>query len=256
MKLAQLSGSLLLITAVANASSVLASDNHHSAHWGYSGNSGPNNWSELSEEFKACSTGTRQSPIDVEVNGAIKANLNSLNFSYNPVQPEVVNNGHTIQVNYAPGSHVTLSGKQYQLLQFHFHTPSENKLNGKSFPMEMHLVHKSDDGKLAVVAVFIETGDENKILKAAWDKMPEHAGNSEKLSNVTLSAASLLPSDKTYAQFNGSLTTPPCSEGVNWVVLQTPIQMSKQQLAKFQSVVGNNARPVQPLNNRFILAKH
>jgi len=256
MKFVSWSSSLFSLTAVACASLLFASENHQSAHWGYSGDAGPNNWSHLSENFKACSTGTRQSPINVDVKDAIQVNLGALEFSYNAVEPEIVNNGHTIQVNYAPGSHARIAGKEYQLLQFHFHTPSENKLAGKSFPMEMHLVHKSDDGKLAVVAVFIEAGQENQILKAAWDKMPQQAGHSEKLSNVKISANSLLPENKEYAQFNGSLTTPPCSEGVNWVVLKTPIQVSKQQLAKFQSIVGDNARPVQPLNNRFILAKH
>ena len=255
MKLVHWSGSLLLLASAFNASIALASDNHASSHWGYQGKAGPDNWSHLSDEFKTCAQGTRQSPIDVSEKFAIKANLNALKFSYQSVQPEIVNNGHTIQVNYAPGSHVAISGKEYELLQFHFHTPSENKLAGKSFPMEMHMVHKSVDGKLAVVAVFIENGEENKVLKAAWDKMPEHAGERQTLSQMNLSATQLLPNNKEYAQFNGSLTTPPCSEGVNWVVLKTPIQMSKQQMAKFQKVMGDNARPLQPLNNRFILAE-
>jgi len=256
MKLVHRTGSLLLITAVFYSCLGIASDNHGSAHWGYSGNAGPNNWSHLSDEFKTCSQGTRQSPIDVEVNSAIQAKLEALQFSYNAVQPEVVNNGHTIQVNYAAGSHVRIAGKEYELLQFHFHTPSENKLAGRSFPMEMHMVHKSADGKLAVVAVFIETGRENEVLKAAWERMPMHAGERQKLADVKLSASQLLPNNKEYAQFNGSLTTPPCSEGVKWVVLKTPIQVSKTQLAKFQTVMGDNARPIQPLNNRYILAQH
>jgi len=239
-----------------NASMVLASESHSASHWGYAGEVGPNRWGQMSDEFKTCGVGTRQSPIDVTVKQAIKANMNDLKFSYQSVTPEIVNNGHTVQVNYAPGSHVSIDGKDFQLLQFHFHTPSENKLAGKSFPMEMHLVHKSADGKLAVVAVFFEPGSKNPILQSAAENLPVHAGQQETLSNVQLNAINLLPKNKKFARFNGSLTTPPCSEGVSWVVMTTPVQLSKQQLAKFKSVLGDNARPIQPLNNRFILAEH
>lgn len=256
MKLVKWPGSLVVLFSLSQSINVCASENNGAAHWGYSGTAGPSHWGQLSEAFKTCNSGTRQSPINVTETQAIKANLDALSFSYSPVQPEILNNGHTIQVNYAPGSHVRVAGKKYELLQFHFHTPSENKLAGKSFPMEMHLVHKSDDGQLAVVAVFIETGKENAVLKSAWEHMPTQAGKRAKLSNLKLSAESLLPKSREFAHFKGSLTTPPCSEGVNWVVLKTPIQVSKQQLAKFEKVIGENARPVQPLNDRFILAKH
>lgn len=255
MKLVKLSKFTVFMAVFTFATLSEASDQHSGPHWGYSGANGPENWGHLSEDFKACGQGTRQSPINVSEDNVIDANL-ALSVNYKSVQPEIVNNGHTIQVNYAPGSSIKIAGKDYQLLQFHFHTPSENKLAGKSFPMEMHLVHKSKDGKLAVLAVFIETGAENAVLKPAWEQMPMHAGEHKSLDNLTLSAAELLPKSKEYAQFKGSLTTPPCSEGVNWVVLKTPIHVSKQQLAKFQKVIGENARPVQPLNDRFVLAKH
>ena len=255
MKLVKLSKFTVIAATFGFAALSQASGQHSGAHWGYKGANGPENWSRLAEEFKVCGQGTRQSPINVAEENAIHADL-ALSINYKPVEPEIVNNGHTIQVNYAPGSSINIAGKNYQLLQFHFHTPSENKLGGKSFPMEMHLVHKSKDGKLAVVAVFIETGSENQELKAAWEQMPMQVGEHKKISNSPISAAKLLPKNKQYAQFKGSLTTPPCSEGVNWVVLKSPIHVSKQQLAKFQKVVGENARPVQPLNDRFVLAKH
>ncbi|MFV2056992.1 MAG: carbonic anhydrase [Thiohalomonadales bacterium] len=235
------------------AAGVHAGSGHHSKnHWGYKGLEGPEQWAKLSTEYSTCGTGTRQSPIDLAA-GLLQADMQPISFNYSPVAPEIVNNGHTIQLNYKPGSSISVAGKSYELLQFHFHSPSENTVSGKPFDMEMHLVHQSKQGELAVVAVFIRQGKENHNLKAAWENMPSKAGAHKVLSGVSLNAKDLLPSDKAYSHFKGSLTTPPCSEGVNWFVLNKPIEVSTKQLAKFIDVIGPNARPVQNLNDRFVL---
>jgi len=252
-----------LFVAMASASVIaLAKESQHSdgdshsqeVHWGYEGNEGPEHWGALKKEFSACNSGTRQSPIDVSDGVKVNFSLSAIKFDYKKVKAGVVNNGHTIQVNYPAGSSITVGGKKYNLLQFHFHTPSENIVAGRPYNMEMHLVHQSEKGELAVVAVFIKQGEHNKPLQQAWDVMPTKPGGKAKLAKK-LVATALLPKNKSYTQFNGSLTTPPCSEGVNWFVMNNPIDVSKKQLDKFLKVVGKNARPVQATNNRFVVGK-
>jgi carbonic anhydrase len=167
----------------------------------------------------------------------------------------MLNNGHTIQVNYAKGSRITVGGEQYELAQFHFHTPSENTVNGKAYDMEMHLVHKNAKGELAVVGVFFQSGSQNAELDKLWRQLPEKAGEQKTLADTSLSAANLLPQDRSYAHFNGSLTTPPCSENVNWFVIREPLQASAEQISRISTIMGHNARPVQNLNKRFVLNK-
>ena len=248
--------SLLCAAMMANASNEpndkAESVNGHS-HWGYSGHAGPEHWAELSGEFSTCSNGLRQSPIDISGAEIVKAQLSEIQFHYRTVNPEIINNGHTIQVNYPAGSTMTVGGETYELVQFHFHSPSENTVAGKPYAMEMHLVHKNTKGELAVIAVFLKNGVQNDILQAAWDKMPTNTGDQAKLG-TTINAVDLLPSNRVYSHFNGSLTTPPCSEGVNWYVMQQPVEVSAQQIARFTLVIGHNARPVQALNKRFVLA--
>jgi carbonic anhydrase len=224
----------------------------HGAHWGYEGHSGPEHWASLSKEFSTCGSGQRQSPIDI--NGGMSAGLTPIQFDYRPAQLDILNNGHTIQVNRGEGSSITVDGERFDLLQFHFHTPSENTVGGKPYDMEMHLVHKSAKGELAVVGVFLKAGAENAVLGKAWAHMPGHAGVKEQVAAVSINPAELLPADRSYSRFNGSLTTPPCSEGVNWLVMKTPVEVSTAQVKQFAKVVGHNARPVQPLNKRFVLA--
>ena len=226
-----------------------------SSHWGYTGHAGPEHWGDLEQGFSMCKTGTRQSPIDIKVDNLVPAVLGDIQFSYQSVSPELINNGHTIQANYISGSHINVGGKQFELAQLHFHTPSENTVNGKAYDMEMHLVHKNDKGELAVVGVFFQLGDANPALEKLWSQMPEKGGEKKMLSGINLSAADLLPANRSYAHFHGSLTTPPCSEGVNWFVINEPLQASKDQIAQFAKIIGNNARPVQELNNRFVLGK-
>jgi len=225
----------------------------HSSQWGYKGHEGPEKWATLSGEYATCGAGTRQSPIDLSKIGKVQASLEAIKFNYKPVATDIINNGHTIQLNYQPGSSITVADKTYDLLQFHFHSPSENTVSGKPFDMEMHLVHKSKDGDLAVVGVFIKQGKENPTLKPTWKNMPSKAGAHKMIAGVNLNASNLLPRNKAYSHFKGSLTTPPCSEGVNWFVMDEPIEVSTKQLAKFIDVIGLNARPVQNLNDRFVL---
>jgi len=166
---------------------------------------------------------------------------------------EVFNNGHTIQVNYLPGSSIDIDGQSFELKQFHFHAPSENHINGSSSPLEVHYVHANDKGQLAVVAVMFKEGNENKPLKGAWLGMPKIAG--DKVSyHSNFNAKYLLPDNKDYYRFNGSLTTPPCSEGVRWLVMKDSLEASKQQIEKFTQLIGHdNNRPIQPLNARVLL---
>jgi len=212
------------------------------------GRSGPEHWADISKKFELCRDGKEQSPINIS--GAKTANLPAIQFDYKPGSLEILNNGYTIQVNHAAGSSITVGEEKYELLQFHFHTPSENTVDGKSFPMEMHLVHKNAKGQLAVVGVFSKEGAKNTVLSKAWEHTPRQAGDKEKVASVSINAADLLPVDRSYYSFKGSLTTPPCSEGVKWMVLKMPTEVSREQIEQFIKVMGNNARPVQPMHMR------
>ncbi|HHH39322.1 MAG TPA: carbonic anhydrase family protein [Sedimenticola sp.] len=221
------------------------------AHWGYTGHGAPERWAELSPAYALCGTGKNQSPIDLS--GFIEAELEPVDIAYQPGGTEVLNNGHTIQVNYAPGSSFTIDGHRFELKQFHFHAPSENRVNGVSFPMEGHLVHADDQGNLAVISVLFQEGAANPVVAAAWEQMPEQAGGKEALPQA-VDAAGLLPADRDYYRFNGSLTTPPCSEGVVWVVMKQPVTVSQEQIGKFTHAMHHpNNRPIQPVNARPVL---
>jgi carbonic anhydrase len=221
----------------------------HGAHWGYKGDVGPDRWTTLKPEFAACA-GKNQSPIDVSE--TIDAKLKLVGFGYKAGGYEVVNNGHTIQVNIEDGSHIIVDNAHFNLKQFHFHSPSENHISGKSYPLEAHLVHADKDGNLAVVAVVFNEGKANAVVDAAWREMPKAEGKNALSTKV--SAAGLLPKDRAYYRYNGSLTTPPCTEGVRWIVMKKPMTVSKDQLNAFQSTLGfANNRPIQPANARPVL---
>jgi carbonic anhydrase len=224
------------------------------AHWSYGAEHGPGHWGEMKEDFAACRLGHEQSPIDIDSGKAQRAALDPIKFEYQPSPLKIIDNGHTVQVNYAPGSFITANGKRYELLQFHFHKPSEEKINGKPHAMVAHLVHKGGDGKLAVVAVLLDAGDENALLKTLWANLPKEKEKETTPGGVTIDAGSLLPAKRGYYTFNGSLTTPPCSEGVTWFVLKAPVQESKAQIAQFDKLYSANARPVQPLGSRVVKA--
>lgn len=212
-------------------------------HWTYEGEAGPDRWFELSPLFEACGKGKRQSPIDIRP--TMKANLPDLELHYPPRFGTVVNNGHTIQFNSAPGNIAKIGDRLFGLLQFHFHTPSENHVNGIPYPLEAHFVHRSADGVLAVIGVLIAEGDANTELEKILANSPAAAGESRPLEETPIVFRKLLPLAHKYFQFAGSLTTPPCSEGVRWQVLAAPITASADQIARFQALMHSNARPLQ-----------
>lgn len=218
-----------------------------SGHWEYSGEAGPDHWAKLTPEFSQCA-GSKQSPVDLTT--LVDTELAPLQFHYPPGGLAVLNNGHTIQINYARGSSLQLDGMSYELKQFHFHAPSENLIQGKSYPLEAHLVHANAKGELAVVAVMFEVAQPNPTLTEAWAHLPTKAGEREVLK-TPLAAEPLLPADRGYYSFTGSLTTPPCTEGVRWLVMKQPMTLSQAQLDAFKAVMHHaNNRPVQPLNGR------
>lgn len=218
------------------------------ANWGYEGNHGPEHWGEFASE---CAQGKNQSPINIQ--SATQAELAKLQLDYKGKVVALTNNGHTLQTSLEGENSLLVDGKQFTLKQFHFHTPSENHVDGKSYPLEAHYVHADEQGNLAVVAVFFEKGDANPALANLLENVPD------KDNNVTIrapfDASALIPADKDYYRFNGSLTTPPCSEGVRWLVIQEPQTISATQIEKFEKAMGENNRPVQPLNARMILTK-
>ena len=235
----------LALGLMAAAAGVQASD----VHWEYKGKSGPSHWSELEQGFSACKTGKQQSPI--AIHGAKPANLAPIDFHYAPGAAEVVNRGHTVQVNLDAGGTVTLPSGDYKLVQFHFHTPSEETVNGNHYPLVAHLVHKNDAGELAVVAVLFKQGRENAALKGVFAALPAAAGEKHPVEGG-VDVAAALPADHAYYAYMGSLTTPPCSEGVHWQVLKEPVEISKGQLASFRKLYAMNARPLQALNGRVV----
>ena len=219
-------------------------------HWEYSGEAGPAKWASLTPEYGQCA-GSNQSPVNLS--GLVEAELAPLQFHYLPGGKTLVNNGHTVQVNYAPGSSLELDGMHFELKQFHFHAPSENLIEGRSYPLEGHLVHANAKGELAVVAVMFEPGQANPALSQAWQDLPTKAGELRQLKEA-VSAEQLLPAQRDYYRFSGSLTTPPCSEGVRWLVMKQPVQVSQAQIDAFKAVMHHpNNRPVQPLNGRQVL---
>lgn len=231
----------IAVTAVALAES----------RWGYSGDTGPENWGKLDDAYVACETGREQSPIDLA--DFVEADLKPIEFAYKPGTEEIINNSHTVQINYAPGNTITVDGHEFELKQFQFHAPSENTINGKQFPLEAHLVHADKDGKLAVIAVMFEQGRDNPLLNPLWMKMPRKAGDRNALPKP-YDVSAMLPSNRDYYRFKGSLTTPPCTEGVLWFVLKQPATVGKPQLDQFTRAIGHpNNRPVQPLNERQVL---
>jgi carbonic anhydrase len=222
------------------------------AHWSYQGSAGPAKWGDLELGFETCRTGKYQSPIDIQESAVTKADLAPIQFEYKPSPLAIIDNGHTIQVNYAPGSGISVRGKRYALAQFHFHKPSEEKINGKVSDMVAHLVHRSPTGKLIVIAVLLRKGAGNPLIETLWANLPPKKNEERVVENVQIDVNQLLPAAKRYYTFKGSLTTPPCTEDVTWFVLRDPITVSSQQIAEFGKIYPMNARPVQPLHGRVV----
>jgi carbonic anhydrase len=243
---------LLVIGLTALSSVGYGAGDHpgHGTHWGYKGEIGPDRWVTLKPEFSTCS-GKNQSPINLI--GILEAEMKPVEFGYKEGGYEVINNGHSIQVNFEAGSSISMDGIQFDLKQFHFHSPSEHQINGKSFPLEAHLVHSDKDGNLAVVSVVFDEGKANSVVGVAWDQMPKAEGGKKSLPSK-VAASGLLPGNRDYYRYNGSLTTPPCTEGVRWIVMKEPMTVSKKQIEDFKTTLGfANNRPVQPVNARMIL---
>src|SRR5262245_24643395 len=246
--------STLLILGAALCAAAAAADTHESGQaphdWGYSGAHDPSHWGAMSPEYAACSEGKQQSPIDIR--HEVPADLSPITFDYHPSPLEIIDNGHTVQVNYGSGSGITVDGKRYELVQFHFHEPSEEHVHGHAYPMELHLVHKNADGRLAVVAVLLKEGKPNPTIETLWSHLPSEKGKAQAVAQVSVDASALLPAERGYYTYTGSLTTPPCSEGVTWLVFRTPVEVSREQVARFGRLYPNDARPVQPLNGRTV----
>lgn len=218
-------------------------------HWEYKGKHGAAHWAEIDSDFKECKLGHSQSPVDIRKTE--KVALPALQADYKAASPVIWNNGHTVQVNLPAGSQLHVGDQTYDLLQFHFHTPSEEAIRGKHYPMVAHFVHKNAAGQLGVVGVLVRAGKANVALKPIFDHLPR-TGEKISVDDLALNMAEVLPKTLGYYNFEGSLTTPPCSEGVNWMVLKQAIELSPAQIRAFQHVVPFNARPVQPLNGRVI----
>lgn len=221
----------------------------HEVHWAYGGATGPESWGQLKPEYRQCMLGKRQSPIDIR--DGIPVELDPIAFDYRPSPFRVTDNGHTVQVNVDAGNGITVSGRRYELLQFHFHRPSEERINGRQFEMVAHLVHKDPEGRLAVVAVLLDAGPANPVVQQVWNNLPLEK-HLEQAAQQPLDLNGLLPEARHYYTYMGSLTTPPCSEGVLWLVMKQPAGVSRQQIGVFSRLYPMNARPVQPASGRLI----
>lgn len=221
-------------------------------HWGYAGDIAPDRWAELAPEFRQCGLGTRQSPIDIR--DSIAVDLEKINFDYRPGAFSVLDDGHTVQVQLAHGSSLTVMGRRYELQRLHFHRPSEERVNGRQFDMVAHLEHRDAEGRVAMLAVLLERGPDNQpqpLLQTVWGNLPLEKGEAL-AAQVQLDPAQLLPGDRSYYTYMGSLTTPPCTEGVLWLVLRRPVAVTAQQLDVFARLYPMNARPLQAGSGRLI----
>lgn len=230
---------------------------HDTPHWDYQGKRGPRFWGKLDPDFSLCEEGKNQSPIDIAK--TTPATLPKLQADFSPAKLQIVhhehiadeiNNGHTIQVNYSEGDTLSIGDTNYELIQFHFHSPSEHTVKGRHYPMEIHFVHKAPSGNLAVVGVFVEQGTHNAAFDPIWANLPKQQGVVSHYEHVQVNVDDLLPHSTKSYRYDGSLTTPPCSEGVKWIVMQSPIQLSAAQIKQFTSLIKANNRPVQPLHHR------
>lgn len=221
-------------------------------NWDYTGKLGPEAWHKLSPEYRACGTGREQSPIDIR-GARIDKNLKPITFGYIAGPMSLTNNGHTIEVTPAPGNYIIYNDTRYDLVQFHFHRPSEETVLGHLSDMELHLVHKSAEGQYLVLSVRLNEGAPNAVIAALWDKMPRKPGDTTKVSDL-LNPTGLLPMNRAYWAFMGSLTTPPCTEGVQWIAFEEEKELSREQIKAFTTLYKFNARPLQNPHGRKIQA--
>lgn len=217
-------------------------------HWGYSGEGSPEHWGDLDQKFVLCKTGKSQSPIDLIWKRPTEKG--QLQFAYHPTRGSIIDNGHSIQVNFETGNRVNIHGQIFDLKQVHFHSPSEHTISGKSYPVEAHFVHKNEKGEIAVVAVLFSSGKLSTAIDQIWSHIPKDKGVEVSLGDLLINPSSLKSNINTYYFYHGSLTTPPCSENVTWVVLNTPMEMSETELKTFRDLYHDNNRPLQKLNER------
>ena len=225
-------------------------DSAHALHWAYSGPAGPQTWGGLKPEFSLCAHGQRQSPIDIQ--GGLSVDLEPVQFHYKASRFAVIDNGHTVQANLAVGNSIEVGGRRFELKQFHFHRPSEERIDGRQFDMSLHLVHKDDQGRLAVVALLLDRGAPHPAVQKVWNNLPLEK-QEELPARALLELNDLLPSSPSYYTYMGSLTTPPCSEGVQWIVMRQPVPVSVEQIELFARLYPMNARPIQQVAGRRIL---
>ncbi len=227
-----------------------ASAVHKDIHWSYEGEGAPTNWGRLKPDYATCASGQRQSPIHIEDSETLRGPAEAIEFRYAPSKGTVVNNGHTVEVKVYGENSLTVRGNTYQLVQFHFHHPAEERINGQGYPMVGHFVHRNEVGQLAVLAVLLEPGEANPLIQKVWTHMPLDVNDSVRMPPDLIHVGEILPRDQRYYQYMGSLTTPPCTEGVLWLILKQPVSISREQLRLFGQLYANNARPVQPRHDR------
>lgn len=240
-------GIFLLCASIAAAGSLVAAEG---THWSYAGPTGPAHWAELSPEYAACGIGFNQSPVDIT--DTVAAELDTLEFQYDARATSMVNNGHTFQMDVAPGSFMRVGDEEFQLAQFHFHSPSEHRLNGELFPLEAHFVHTNERGELAVVGVLYRAGAMNEDIERLVSIAPTEINKPVAL-DMDLTETTLHKSHDAYFRYSGSLTTPPCTEGVRWFVLDAIGEIEPGQAQRFVDLIGEYARGPQPVNARVIL---
>jgi len=229
-------------------------------HWGYESHNGPSTWGKLNHDWRMCLKGNQQSPIDLS--GAKRQNFDGMELGFPTAHLKIIHqthvvdaidNGHTIQINYDGGETFKIGNESYALRQYHFHSPSEHTVNGRRYPMEMHLVHLSKDKNIAVIGVFVAEGRHNEAFHKIWSNLPKKKGQEVHHENIQVDIDRLLPQNRVTYRYSGSLTTPPCSEKVRWFVYAEPIEMSREQIEAGRKIFDGNNRPIQPLNNRPLL---
>jgi len=241
-----------IVFCIVALAAMCAAQEHHPEHvWDYGDELGPSHWGDLKPEFATCKDGHHQSPIDIR--NPKQAALPPIQFDYKLSPLHIIDNGHTVMINYSPGSSITVGEKKYLLKQFHFHRPSEEKINGKAFDMTVHLVHADEQGKLAVVAVLLQKGEDSALVHELWNDLPKEKEKEEFFDNVQIDLSQILPPDRGYYTFSGSLTTPPCSEDVTWFVLKHATTISAAEIERFAQLYRDDARPTQPLYDRIVL---
>jgi carbonic anhydrase len=220
------------------------------APWSYAGPTGPSAWASLKPEYSLCASGPRQSPIDLHA--GLPVDLEPVQFHYKPSRFSVIDTGRTVQVNVGPGNHIDVGGRKFELVQFQFHRPAEHKIDGRQFEMSVHLLHKDAQGRLAVVAVLLGEGPAQPVVQTVWNNLPLEK-HEERAARVELDPAGLLPTDRRYYTYMGSLTAPPCTEGVQWVIMRSPVTVAAAQVELFSRIYPMNARPLQQAAGRRIL---